>query len=58
MGVKGFWLGFLIALIIMDICLGYLVVTANWSPELATNEEDEILQNEDDYKKIQQSKMV
>jgi hypothetical protein len=32
MGVKGFWLGFLIALIIMDTILGYLVVTANWSP--------------------------
>jgi len=35
MGVKGFWLGFLIALIIMDTILGYLVVSANWSPDMS-----------------------
>ena len=39
MGVKGFWLGFLIALIIMDTILGYLVVTANWSPEIGKDKQ-------------------
>lgn len=32
MGVKGFWLGFLIALICLDIFVAYLVIFANWEP--------------------------
>jgi len=51
MGVKGFWLGFLIALIIMDAILGYLVVSADWSPELI--KEEPIKKTDDDFKKTQ-----
>ena len=32
MGVKGFWLGYLIALILMDIGVVIVVVTASWQP--------------------------
>jgi len=31
-GVPGFWLGFLIALIICDIGVAVVVITAKWEP--------------------------
>jgi Na+-driven multidrug efflux pump len=45
MGVKGFWLGFLLALICLDIFVGYLVIWADWSPKIVEMAEAE---DEDD----------
>lgn len=39
MGVKGFWLGFLLALICLDLGVAYLVIWANWSPVSAVTED-------------------
>ena len=38
MGVRGFWLGFLISLIMLDIGVGYLVLSADWSSKASQDE--------------------
>ena len=38
MGVKGFWLGFLLALICLDLFVGYLVIWADWQPKVKSQE--------------------
>ena len=36
MGVKGFWLGFLLALIFLDMFVAYLVIWADWEPKVTS----------------------
>jgi MATE family multidrug resistance protein len=45
-GVPGFWLGFLMALIICDIGVGFVVITARWTPVM-NQAEDEGNESED-----------
>jgi len=46
MGVKGFWMGFMISLICLDIFVAYLVIFANWEPK--TLQKDFEKEEEDD----------
>ncbi len=34
LGVKGFWLGYLAALIMLDLIVGFFVIFADWSPKI------------------------
>jgi len=48
MGVKGFWMGFMIALIALDIFVAYLVIWANWAPQALIAAEKQIEEEEED----------
>ena len=45
MGVKGFWLGFLLALVCLDVFVAYLVIFADWKPKI-TAEPEEVSEND------------
>jgi len=34
MGVKGFWLGYFISMVILDVVIAGLVITAEWTPKV------------------------
>jgi multidrug resistance protein, MATE family len=51
MGVKGFWLGFLLALICLDLCVGYLVIWADWSPKIVNTVDESKEARDDDAEK-------
>jgi len=34
LGVKGFWIGYLIAMVILNFILGFVVIFADWSPKI------------------------
>ena len=43
MGISGFWLGFLIAVALLDIIIGYIVYTSSWEPIAQKKEENTVL---------------
>ena len=54
MGVRGFWLGFLFALIVMDGIVSYLIFAADWSPlvQREENADSKKVEKDEDYKQI------
>lgn len=43
MGVKGFWLGFMLSMISLDIFVAFLVIYADWTPKVLEKAEEEDL---------------
>jgi hypothetical protein len=54
LGVKGFWIGYLVSLVMLDIIVGFFVVFADWSPKISEKEKTahNELETEEDGKKI------
>lgn len=48
MGVKGFWMGFMISLIALDIFVAYLVIWADWKPQVLSNPNDSVVLDSSD----------
>lgn len=54
LGVKGFWMGYLFALVIYDVIVFCFVILADWSPKSFLKEKSaqSQLENEEDGKEI------
>ena len=38
LGVKGFWIGYLVSLVMLDLIVGFFVIFADWSPKISEKE--------------------
>jgi len=45
MGLVGFWLGFMIAMFLLDVVVTYIIVTADWEIGMKQNEEQLAMPN-------------